>query len=309
MRIVSLLPSATEIVCALGLEPDLVGVSHECDFPDDIGRLPTVTSSMIDKYQSSRQIDEQVRQQLQTSTALYTLDLELLESLRPDLIVTQALCDVCAVSANDVEYAIQQLPGKPHIINLEPANLADVIDTVERVGVATERVNEAQRLIQEMRERSARVRETCRNQPSKPRVVCLEWLDPPFNAGHWTPELVELAGGISVTGVRHQPSHTITWQDIAAARPDILFIACCGFSVERTLEDLLSLDENHELRNLACWRNKRVFVADGNHYFNRPGPRLIDSLEILADAFHPRLGLLSDRIPAAIRIDTERIGL
>jgi len=307
MRIVSLLPSATEIICALGLRDQLVGVSHECDFPADVQGLPKVTASAINKNQSSLQIDQQVREQLQTSTALYMLDIELLETLKPDLIITQALCDVCAVSAEDVESAICRLPTNPAIINLEPVSLTDVVTTIRKVGAATQHQQQAEALITDMMTRKSRVETACKTGGARPRVACLEWLDPPFNAGHWTPELVTFAGGTSVTGQSHQPSTTMIWQDVIAAQPDILFIACCGYSIERTLADLPVLTAEPALRELPFWKNNRIYVTDGNHYFNRPGPRLIDSLEILAHALHGEKVRLPDHLSPAIHIDTQTL--
>ena len=299
MRIVSLLPSATEIICALGLRDSLVGVSHECDFPGDVGALPRVTTSAIDKDLSSAAIDQQVRDYLETSDALYVLDLDLLAELQPDLIVTQALCDVCAVSAVDVEAAICRLPTAPAIVNLEPVSLADLYQTIERVADAAGQPDAARTLIANLISRVERVATACANVSDRPRTACLEWIDPPFNAGHWTPELVSLAGGISVTGEAHQPSRTIDWEAIVKADPEIVFVACCGYSLERTLEDLPMLQQGPASIDPEFWANRQVFVTDGNQYFNRPGPRLVDSLEILADALHPQLNLLDPALPKA----------
>lgn len=293
MRIVSLLPSATEIICSLGLRDELVGVSHECDFPQGVDLLPTVTASTIAKDASSLEIDTQVREQLRESTALYELDLELLTTLQPDLIVTQALCDVCAVSADDVEAALCSIPGNPQLINLEPSNLADMFATVERVAAAAGCLDRGEVLNETLRSRIDRVRELVKARAEwQPRVAQLEWLDPLFDAGHWTPELVELAGGTSVTGQACQPSSTLSWEALVEAKPDALSIACCGFGMERTLADLPVLFAHQKWRNLAASIGDHLYIADGNHYFNRPGPRLIDSLEIIADALHPHAGIL-----------------
>lgn len=285
MRIVSLLPSATEIICSLGLREQLVGVSHECDFPPGVADLPRVTRSAIDSHQSSREIDAQVRDQLTASKALYSLNEPLLRSLEPDLFITQALCDVCAVSADEVDDVAGRLPGEPRVINLEPSSLGDVFATIsdiaESTGVeaaATDLIGRLQDRIQCVRER---VRATARQAP---RVAFLEWIDPLFNAGHWTPELVELAGAVDVTGSKGQPSRTFSWRELVAAEPEVLVIGCCGYSIKRTLEDMPILTSRPEWARLPCTRTDQVFVADGNHYFNRPGPRLVDSLELLAAA-------------------------
>lgn len=285
MRIVTLLPSATEIVCELGLGTHLVGVSHECDYPDYVTKLPKVTSSVIPKNAPSGEIDRLVRDYLADNNALYLLDLELLESLRPDVIITQALCDVCAVSADDVDAAVCALPGSPTVVNLEPSSLADVFDTIRLVGEATNRIALAQQRIAalETRIESVAMRGRILN---KPRVLLLEWLEPPFNAGHWSPELVELAGGEDCLGSAGQPSRTLSWPEIEAAKPDILFIACCGYSLGRTLEDIPGLRKQPTWSTLSCVRENRVYACDGNAYFSRPGPRLVDSLELLADVLH-----------------------
>lgn len=301
MRIVSLLPSATEIICALGLQDQLVGASHECDYPAGVSDLPIVTRSTIVKNQTSRGIDDQVRAQLQTTTALYTLDLELLESLRPDLIVTQALCDVCAVSADDVAAAIALLPGPPAMVSLEPANLADVFTTIRLVADAADRKTQGEELAAALHSRIARVTAAVAGLEPR-RVAMLEWIDPLFNAGHWNPELIELAGGLSVTGASGKPSRTMSMDELRDAAPDVLLIACCGFGIPRTLQDLPALTTTPGWLDLPCVRNDQVFVADGNHYFNRPGPRLIDSLEIIADVLHPDRGLRSQGVPGAERV-------
>ena len=304
MRIVSLIPSATEIVCRLGLQSSLVGVSHECDFPPLVDKLPRVTESAISKNQPSIEIDRDVREQLATNTALYSLDLDVLEELKPDLIVTQALCDVCAVSAEDVEVAIRQLPSRPRVINLEPFSLDDVLVTVKIVAKAAGCDIEGSRLIREMtlRINSVRKKVATRISNSRQRVAQLEWIDPLFNAGHWAPELIELAGGVSVTATVGQRSRSLEWQELVASEPDVLFIACCGLSADRALQDLPMLTRMPGWGELPCCRTERVYVADGNHYFNRPGPRLVDSLEILADALHPGLDILPRGVAGALQV-------
>lgn len=290
-RIVSLLPSATEILCSLGLQDRLVGVSHECDYPAGVEELPVVTSSKIASGQTSLVIDEQVRTHLADNAALYSLDNKLLGSLSPDLIVTQALCDVCAVSAKDVEQAACGLAEVAEVVNLEPANLQDVFDTITAVGEVANVPDKAQSLVTSLAARldDTKKRSALIEAGDRLSVAMLEWLDPPFNAGHWTPELVEFAGGLDLLGDRGKPSTTIDWDVVRVADPDALVFACCGFGIERTLQDVAGVSANNWWREMRAVKDEKVFVIDGNHYFNRPGPRLIDSLEILAHLLYPEL--------------------
>lgn len=289
MRIVSLLPSATEILCALGLEEQLVGVTHECDYPPPVKALPKVTRTLIPHDASSREIDALVRERLATQRALYTLDVPALEALRPDLLVTQALCDVCAVAEEEVNAAACSLPGRPRVLNLEPMSLEEVLDTLLVVGRAAGREEQAREVAAGLRQRIERVAERSARIPvgRRPRVAFLEWIDPLFNAGHWTPHLIELAGGVDVLGNAGEPSRTSPWESLVAARPDALFIACCGYSTERALQDVPVLERQPGWSELPCVRAGRIYVTDGNAYFSRPGPRLVDGLEIMAHAFHP----------------------
>ncbi|MCE2390927.1 MAG: cobalamin-binding protein [Proteobacteria bacterium] len=301
MRIVSLLPSATEIVCSIGLRDQLVGVTHECDFPASVGGLPIVTRSLIPEGLSSAAIDAQVRQRLREHNALYRLREDVLEELRPDLIVTQALCDVCAVAADEVEAAACALPGRPRVVNLEPSSLQEVFETVEWVGDAAGQAGKARRAVAEMRARLDAVRQRSAALPSRdrPRVAVLEWLHPPFNAGHWTPQLVEFAGGIDCLGNPFEPSTTVSWERVAASDPDAILVALCGFGEERSLEDVELLREEPGWKSLRAVREGRAYLTDGNAYFNRPGPRLLDSLEILAHALHPRVHPAPPEAPPA----------
>lgn len=305
MRIVSLLASATEIICSLGLRDSLVGVTHECDYPADVVGLPIVTRSAIPHDASSIEIDRLVREQLETSTALYSLNVELLDELRPDVIVTQALCEVCAVSESEIKDTICQLTAQPELINLEPMCLKDVFDTLLLVGNVTNRMSIAESVVNSLKARVRRVKiltETHIKTDNYPKVVFLEWIDPPFNAGHWTPELIEMAGGIDCLGNKHRPSQTTLWDDVLDAQPDVMFIACCGFSMERAAKDLPILQSNVGWKDLPCVKNNRVYLSDGNSYFNRPGPRLVDSLEIIANALHPDVHILGLDLPTAVRV-------
>ncbi|MEM7364744.1 MAG: cobalamin-binding protein [Pseudomonadota bacterium] len=288
-RIVTLLPSATEIVCAVGLRDQLVGVTHECDFPSDVPSLPSVTRSAIDHSLTSSEIDAAVREHLQDNRALYTLDVPLLQRLQPDLIVTQALCDVCAVSEDEVTSVLQLLPGPPRLINLEPMSLPEVFDTISLVGhtAGVDEVAECYRASLESRVQSVIERSAQIPQNEKPTVGFLEWTDPLFNGGHWTPELIDYAGGIDSFGNPHQPSQTLSDETLLAADPDVLVIALCGFDEQRAQHELSVLKQRIDFTQLKAHREGRVYVLDGNSYFSRPGPRLVDALEILAHLLHP----------------------
>jgi iron complex transport system substrate-binding protein len=303
MRIVSLLPSATETVCTLGLEDQLVGVTHECDYPPFVRGLPKVTRTLIPHDAPSSEIDGLVRDRLRTGRALYTLDMPALESLRPDLIVTQALCDVCAVAEEEVRAAACALPGRPRVLNLEPLTLHDVLDSVRQVATCTGTMARAETVIEGLRARVDAVAARTTRLQHRPRVTLLEWIDPPFSCGHWSPELVRLAGGVEGLGQEGRPSRTLRWDEVAAWRPEVLLIACCGFSVERTLRDVPLLQSYPGWNDLPCARNGRVYVVDGSTYFSRPGPRLVDSLEILAHALHPDVHPLPPNLPAARQVE------
>ncbi len=287
MRIVSLLPSATEIICALGLDHQLVGVTHECDFPDFVRRLPKVTRTLIPADAPSAEIDQLVRERLQTKRALYSLDLTTLEKLNPDLIVTQALCDVCAVAEDEVRAVACALPGSPAVVNLEPQNLSGIFAAIRQVAQAADAEARADEVIQELKARVERVVSRGASLRHQPRVVLLEWLEPPFSCGHWNPELVRLAGGIEQVGQEGRPSRTLRWDEVLESQPEVIFIACCGFGVKRTLRDLPRLRSILGWEAMPAVRSNRVYVTDGSHYFSRPGPRLVSSLEILAHTLHP----------------------
>lgn len=284
MRIVSLLPSATEIVCALGLRDHLVGVTHECDHPADVRTLPAVTRTRIPHDATSREIDDLVRAELAADTSLYLLERETLEQLAPDLIITQALCDVCAVNERDVAAVACRLPGPPRVVNLEPMTLAAVFDSMRAVAAAAG--VSAETVVGEYERRVAAVRDAVVGRP-RPRVGFIEWIDPPFSGGHWNPELVRLAGGIDGLGVEGQASRTLEWSEVIAWAPEVIVIAACGFSRARALEELHVLESRDGWGALPAVQSGRVHVVDGNQYFSRPGPRLVESLEILAGLLNP----------------------
>jgi iron complex transport system substrate-binding protein len=301
VRIVSLLPSATEIVCALGLQDSLVGVTHECDHPPAVARLPRVTRTLIPHDAASSEIDALVREQLRTQQALYTLDRPVLEALAPDLLVTQALCDVCAVADAEVRAVACALPGQPRVLNLEPTCLDDVFACLQLVADAAGVPERGRETIAALRARVDAVARRASLLSARPTVGVLEWIDPPFSSGHWTPELIALAGGRPLLGTAGERSRTLAWDDVRAADPEVLVIACCGFDVARTWRDLPILAAQPGFEALAAVRAGRVYLTDGNAYFSRPGPRLVDSLEILAHAIAPDVHPLPTGLPAAER--------
>lgn len=289
MRIASLLPSATEIVCALGLREHLVGISHSCDYPAGLEGLPVLTRTAVPVTASSREIDQFVRRYLGGANSLYQLDLARLEAIQPDLVVSQRLCDVCAVSMNEVEDALCALPSQPALVDTEPSSLSDVYGDIRRVAAAAGIGERGERLVSDLQARVSAVAAITARVPqgNKPRLAVIEWLDPPFNSGHWTPELVELAGAVDVLGPRGQPSHTLRWPDVLAARPDVVLLSVCGFSRQRTMSEVASLDHDPDWQAVRALVGGRVHLIDGNAYLTRPGPRLVDALEALAHALHP----------------------
>lgn len=286
-RIISLIPSATEIVAALGMTGCLVGRSHECDYPTEVRHLPVCTQPKFDPQGTSLQVHERVTDLLQSALSVYRVDTNALEQLRPTHIITQAQCEVCAVSLADVEQAVRALSGgQPQVISLQPDTLADVWNDIRRVAAALE-VQEG-KLLEAL---SARV-EICAQQTrvpdaARPSVACIEWIEPLMAAGNWVPEMVDLAGGKNLFGVSGRHSPWLTWADLLAADPEVIVVMPCGFDLARTREESEALIRRPEWQNLRAARTGRVYITDGNQYFNRPGPRLVDSLEILAEILHP----------------------
>lgn len=284
MRIVSLLPSATEIVCALGMREQLVGVTHECDFPSSVVGLPIVTRSRIPADASSREIDELVRQQWSDEPALYSLDVEMLAALNPELLITQKLCDVCAVAESEVASAVESLASKPTVLTLEPECLEDVFQSIRDVGAACQPPVPAEQLLASLEQRIQVVKVRATARVRRPTVVLLEWIDPPFSAGHWNPELIEIAGGRPLLGTARKRSRQMEWDEIASVNPELMIVACCGFDRQRSQDELRLLRDHPQWNSLSCVQRERVHVLDGSAFFNRPGPRLIDSMELVADA-------------------------
>jgi iron complex transport system substrate-binding protein len=288
MRIVSLIASATEIVCALGFEDQLVGRSHECDYPESIQRLPVLTAPAFDTDGSSGEIDQRVKATLQEGLSVYRVDGERLRELEPDVIVTQAQCEVCAVSLRDVERAVcSWLRACPRLVSLTPNNLADVWADVERVADALQVPDHGEELVARLRGRMEGIAARARSLPQRPTVACVEWLDPLMAAGNWVPELVEMAGGVNLFGTAGRHAPWLTWEDLCARDPDVIVLLPCGFDVARTRRDLPVLARRPGWSDLRAVRAGRVFLTDGNQYFNRPGPRLVESLEILTELLHP----------------------
>lgn len=285
-RIVSLLPSATEIVCALGLENSLVGVTHECDFPEGVVSKPRVTSSIIESSDmTSAQIDAAVRDSLAQDATIYHLDGPMLEKLRPDLIFTQNLCDVCAVGPQEVQSVIASLSFAPQVVSLEPQTLAQVLDSICTVGALTHRTQEAAVLRDELHTRIQRVQQAVAG-VSPVRVLSMEWIDPVFVGGHWVPEMIEIAGGCDVLGTAGQPSAVTRWEDVAQCMPEVVVAMLCGFDLHRSAQEMASYEFPSLWNALPAVQNGQVWTTDGSAYFSRPGPRLVDGIEILASIFH-----------------------
>jgi iron complex transport system substrate-binding protein len=278
---VSLVPHATELLFALGLGPEIVGVTHECDFPPGAQALARVTRDVLPGGLSASEIDAAVRERTLEGEAIYELDSAALAALEPDLIVTQALCPVCAVSYDEVAEVARTLPSAPHVIALDPKTLGETFGDVRTLAQATERREQGVALVQRAAARVDRVRLAVRSQP-RPRVGAIEWLDPVFVAGHWTPQLIEIAGGEDVLGLPGEPSRTVSWEELTAARPQIVVVMPCGYDEHRAHAEAMTYA--HELGRLGA---ERVVAVNASAYFSRPGPRLIDGLELLAYILHP----------------------
>ena len=287
-RIVSLIPSATEIVCALGFEGDLVGRSHECDYPESVRGLPALTEPKFDVRGTSREIDDRVKDVLQNALSVYKVDETLLNDLQPDFIVTQAQCEVCAVSLSEVERVTRECLSTPaEIISLEPMRLDDVFADIGRVAGALGVPERGEEVTLKLKARIDDITERTAALPTKPSVACVEWIDPLMAGGNWLPELVELAGGTGLFGKAGEHSPWMEWGDLWAADPDVIVVLPCGFDIQRSLEEMPALTQQPGWKTLRAIREGQVYITDGNQYFNRPGPRLVESLEILAEILHP----------------------
>jgi iron complex transport system substrate-binding protein len=286
MRICSLLPGATEIAYLLGLGDQIVGVTHECDYPHEAKQKPVVVRSVIDSSQlSCPEIDRRVGELLQAGRGLYSIDEAAFLASGPDLILTQGLCDVCALDYDDVVKAAQRLPRMPAILSLNPHSLSDVLEDISRVGAATDRETAAEALVQDLRRRIDEV--GIREPEYRPRVVCLEWFEPLYVAGHWVPELVTLAGGFDPLGRKGEPSFKIEWQSVLDAKPDVILLMPCGFDVRRAVKESTPLRNLNGWNDLPAVKTGNVYALNGSAYFSRPGPRLVNGLEILARIIRP----------------------
>ncbi len=287
LRIVSLIASSTEIVFRLGLGQFIVGRSHECDYPVEIKQLPACTGPKFNPDGTSYEIDQRVKAILQESLSVYRVDSEILDTLKPTHIITQAQCEVCAVSLKDVQEAVCTLvSSKPIIVSLEPNCLADIWADINKVGQALEQKERSNKLINELKSRMQKI-ESDSSPLKKPSVACIEWIEPLMAAGNWMPEIIEMASGVNLFGIAGKHSPWLSWQEVVAADPEIILVSPCGFDIKRTLEEMHLLAEKPDWKQLQAVKSGQVYVCDGNAYFNRPGPRVVESLEMLAEIFHP----------------------
>jgi iron complex transport system substrate-binding protein len=287
-RIVSLIASATEIVHALGQFEFLVGRSHECDFPEAVAGLPVCTRPAIPVSGDSRQIDHLVKDRLREAISVYEVFPDVLERLQPTHILTQTQCEVCAVSLKDVEAALAAgVSSHPQIVPLHPNALADVWDDIRRVARSLGIPERGEAAVEQLQARMCAISRRALADRRRPTVACIEWLEPLMAAGNWVPELVEMAGGVNLFGEAGQHSPWMSWEQLVAADPDVVIIMPCGWDPDRTRPEMHWLTDRPEWAQLRAVRNSRVHLTDGNQYFNRPGPRLVESLEILATILHP----------------------
>lgn len=303
MRICSLLPGATEVVAALGLADDLVGISHECDYPPEVKNTPVMIQAAIDAERSSSpDIDRQVRAALETGRHLYALDADRFARAQPDLVITQDLCHVCAITPDQLQHAIGALPKPPRLLSLNPTTLDQVLTDVERIGEATGRETRARTLAAELRDRLQSIRTRVAQVRERPKVVCLEWLAPLYAAGHWVPEMVAWAGGVDALGVAGAVSTQVTRDQVVAAGPEVLVLMPCGFTLNRTLRELERLPVDFSRpgwQTLPAVRTGRVFAVNASAYFSRPGPRLVDGVAMLAALCHP--SVFGGAVPPEVR--------
>jgi iron complex transport system substrate-binding protein len=289
LRIISLLPSATEIICALGLEQNLVGRSHECDYPESIQSLPVCTEANIPDGLSSGEIDSKVKKILTDALSLYTVKKDVIKELQPDIVITQDQCDVCAVSLPEVQQALQDHLDKPaQIISLQPNSIDDMLADIKRVASTLNVADAGDALIEDLEERINIIRHKLKFIDAKPTVACVEWLDPLMVSGNWIPQLVSIAGGTPVLADAGKHSPYVDWDDIRLADPDVIVLMPCGFSIDRSMREISLLLDKPGFAELKAIKNNRLYIADGNQYFNRPGPRLVDSLEIMAEIINPK---------------------
>ena len=291
-KIVTLIPSATEIVAFLGQKNSIIGRSHECDYPHGLNHVAKLTSPKINVDGTSLEIDKQINTILENSLSVYKVDVQKLKDLDPDFIITQAHCEVCAVSFSEVENIVSKnLNKSTKIISLQPNTLNDVFNDIKRVAKDLNIENEFNnKLIENLNKRLLKIKKLSQEQESKPTIACIEWMDPLMIAGNWIPEMVKISGGTNILGKSGNDSHWIKFEELINKDPDIIIFLPCGFNIKKTKEELkIILKKNDSWKELKAFKNEKLFVADGNQFFNRPGPRLIESLEIFAEVIHPKI--------------------
>jgi iron complex transport system substrate-binding protein len=306
MRIVSLLPSATEILFALGLDREVVGVSHECDFPPHARDRRVVIHSRIPPEAPPEEVDRLVREHVARGESVYSVDVAALQELAPDLIITQDLCHVCAASPDDLATALTSFEDRPEVLCLNPQDLGDVWRDILWVGEETCRPHAAEALLEEIGARLDRIERIVNESSERPRVAFLEWLQPFYVGGHWVPEMIELAGGIDVFGHPHTPSFRVTPDDIIAAAPDVILVSPCGYSAERARDEYRSMPQHSHWTLIPAVRRGQIYFLEANSYFSRPGPRLITGIEALVKVFHPAAALSREAEAAVIPTMPER---
>lgn len=302
MRIVSLLPSATEILFAMGFDGEVVGVSHECDFPPQARNKRVVIQSRIPKDAAPLEIDRLVREYVSRGESLYSVDAQALEELAPDLIITQDLCHVCAASPDDLGAVLARFAERPEVLCLNPQDLGDVWRDILWVGEQTRRGRAAEALLEGIGERLGSLEQVIADRAERPRVAFLEWLQPFYVGGHWVPEMIELAGGRDILGRVHTPSFRVTLEDIVAAAPEIILISPCGYGAQRARDEYMSMAHPHEWNAIPAVQSGRVYALEANSYFSRPGPRLITGVEALAKIFHPSIEVGPEAERAAVSV-------
>lgn len=313
-RIVSFLPSATEIACALGLEDSLFGITHECDYPPEVRSKPVVVRNVLPIEQMNQsEIDRAVAERMRAGLSLYQIDEQLLREIAPDLILTQDLCQVCAPSGNEVSQVLNALPKTPQILWMTPRSVSEIFDNVRDLGAATNRIDEANHLVDDCRTRLDALSARTSTATSHPRVFCMEWLDPVFASGHWVPELVQAAGGVDEVGRAGGESVRVSWEDIVAFAPEVLVFMPCGFNLQQTMKQIWNVFGAYGSRandpnflKLPAVRNNRVYAVDANSYFARPGPRVVEGAELLAHLIHPEL---FDEVPDVFTNAFQRVDI
>jgi len=314
-RIVSFLPSATEMVCALGMEDDLVGITHECDYPQSVRSKSVVVRNVLPiEEMTQNEIDRAVAARLRAGQSLYQIDEHLLASLAPDLIITQNLCQVCAPSGNEVAQVLKALPREPQVLWLTPGNISEIFENLTDLGKAIGRAGLAEQLVADCRSRLENLRAKTSRLPQRPRVFCMEWLDPVYACGHWVPEQVKIAGGTDDIGAEGGESVRVTWDTLAQWAPEVLVMMPCGFNLQQTMKQIwdqlgpyasLASETRAAFLNLPAVRNDRVYAVDANSYFARPGPRVVEGAELLAHLLHPDQFAWSGPAAAYLKVDLD----